>query len=325
MDKALLNNDTKIYDYLLQYAAENIGAQHLSLSANKPNYLYLPSNQGSGYVVVHKLNDEITLSVVDIHLHKSLHTTQQQNLDSLLSVSFIIYGGIEVIAPNNKVRLINDGGEIWTQTGNTLLTASNIPIGIQKSLRIDIHSPRLYELLQLDYRQQAEFAGYKIKNCGHHFKNLCSQIIGFYASAQLTKRDLLNIESLVFNLLASWQASANITMVDAPNQRQRQAVEKSLKIISKKINQPLTIAYLASEVGINECYLKSAFKQLTGSSIASYIRKQRLACAYQLLLNSDLSIQQIAQKIGYCNSSHFSQNFRKQYQQNPSSIRKSIY
>lgn len=64
------------------------------------------------------------------------------------------------------------------------------------------------------------------------------------------------------------------------------------------------------------------FKSIYGTSIAAHIREHRMEYAAQLLQNSNLSIADIASKVGYDSQSRFSSAFKKQYKMLPKEYRK---
>lgn len=57
--------------------------------------------------------------------------------------------------------------------------------------------------------------------------------------------------------------------------------------------------------------LKSSFKQLHGCTITEYIQQRRMSQAEHLLINTDFTMGQIAEMIGYSTSSRFAELFRK--------------
>jgi AraC-like DNA-binding protein len=57
--------------------------------------------------------------------------------------------------------------------------------------------------------------------------------------------------------------------------------------------------------------LKYTFKEAYKSTISEYIVNKRLAQAEYLLVNTDLSISQVAQAVGYKKSGNFSDAFHK--------------
>ncbi|WP_238314233.1 helix-turn-helix domain-containing protein [Segatella albensis] len=52
------------------------------------------------------------------------------------------------------------------------------------------------------------------------------------------------------------------------------------------------------------------------------LRKIRLQKAYSLLLNSDMTISEIAYEVGFGTPSYFSSCFKKQYDKYPTDVRK---
>lgn len=57
--------------------------------------------------------------------------------------------------------------------------------------------------------------------------------------------------------------------------------------------------------------LKSAFRQVHGCTITDYIQQRRMSHAEALLAETDLSIGQVAQSVGYRSASRFAELFRK--------------
>jgi AraC-like DNA-binding protein len=105
---------------------------------------------------------------------------------------------------------------------------------------------------------------------------------------------------------------------------QKQKIETARQIILKNLSNPPTITELAAQVGTNACYLKQGFKQIFGSTIHSFVQKQRLEKAKNLLSKKNTSILEIAETIGYSNVSSFSLAFRQQFGITPSQFIKSM-
>ena len=57
--------------------------------------------------------------------------------------------------------------------------------------------------------------------------------------------------------------------------------------------------------------LKSSFKQLQGCTITEYVQQRRMSQAEHLLIDTDFTMGQIAEMIGYSTSSRFAELFRK--------------
>lgn len=78
-------------------------------------------------------------------------------------------------------------------------------------------------------------------------------------------------------------------------------------------NTELSVDVLCKEIGLSRTHLNRKMKELTGDSPASYIRQIRLRKSTQLLKEGNLTISEIAFKVGFSSPSYFSQAFRDYY------------
>lgn len=69
-------------------------------------------------------------------------------------------------------------------------------------------------------------------------------------------------------------------------------------------------------------YVSRRFKQETGMTVSDYLQKKRLEKSCELLICSDMSIQEIAHQIGYEDTRFFNQLFQKKMKMSPREYRK---
>lgn len=62
-----------------------------------------------------------------------------------------------------------------------------------------------------------------------------------------------------------------------------------------------------------------------GINIVQYIRSMRIFYAKSLLQSSDMSIAEVAEKVGVKSASHFSKIFENEVGESPSKFRKSYF
>ncbi|MBE7051569.1 MAG: helix-turn-helix transcriptional regulator [Ruminococcaceae bacterium] len=93
-------------------------------------------------------------------------------------------------------------------------------------------------------------------------------------------------------------------------------------IKSNYANASLSIPVIAKQFNIHPNYLSSIFKSNTNSTIIEYLSQVRIASAKKYLTESDLTIKDIALKIGYNNSHTFTRIFKKFEGVTPSDYRK---
>ena len=79
---------------------------------------------------------------------------------------------------------------------------------------------------------------------------------------------------------------------------------------------------LADLVGHHEYYLNRTFLTFTGMNLHEYLIKVRLEQAAQLILNSDLPLNSIAEEVGIHSYPHFSSYFKAAYGCSPSQYRR---
>lgn len=78
---------------------------------------------------------------------------------------------------------------------------------------------------------------------------------------------------------------------------------------------------IALECHISVPYLNSLFKQKTGKTLAAYLKQLRLDKANQLLVETSLSVETIARKVGFENTKYFYTLFKNEYGVSPSNYR----
>ena len=83
------------------------------------------------------------------------------------------------------------------------------------------------------------------------------------------------------------------------------------RYIDYHFKESLTLDQLAEEAHMNKYYLSHAFKREYGVSPINYMISRRISESKYLLAETDLSLSQIAQLLGFSSLSYFSQVFRK--------------
>jgi len=70
-------------------------------------------------------------------------------------------------------------------------------------------------------------------------------------------------------------------------------------------------AYIESKLNKDYNYLSNLFSEVTGTTIEKYIINQKIERVKELLVYDELSLSQIAWKLGYCSVSALSAQFKK--------------
>ena len=93
------------------------------------------------------------------------------------------------------------------------------------------------------------------------------------------------------------------------------------RYIDLHFKESLTLEQLAEEAHMSKYYLSHAFKREYGISPINYMISRRIDESKYLLAETDLSMSQIAQLLGFSSLSYFSQVFRKENNTSPMEFR----
>ena len=91
--------------------------------------------------------------------------------------------------------------------------------------------------------------------------------------------------------------------------------------IADNLSMKIQREELAKMVYLNPDYLSKLFHKQVGMTLGEYILEKRLALAKQLLINTDLSIADISQRVGITDASYFIRTFKKKIGVTPQQYR----
>ncbi len=99
--------------------------------------------------------------------------------------------------------------------------------------------------------------------------------------------------------------------------------ERIIRYLEEHYREEIVFEEMAKEIGISYSYMRKIAYELTGKSLIDYMNELRIEKAKALLLESNLSIAQIASEVGYYNVQSFNRFFRKYEGMPPSSYKSS--
>lgn len=100
-------------------------------------------------------------------------------------------------------------------------------------------------------------------------------------------------------------------------------LQRALRLIHEHFHEPLSLEGLARLCATNRTTLNSLLRERTGLSMRAYLVQLRLKMAESLLRDTQLPVGQIANRVGYEDTSHFIRLFRRSLGQTPSAYRHS--
>lgn len=123
---------------------------------------------------------------------------------------------------------------------------------------------------------------------------------------------------LCLGLLHTWLARAPLGEHPGPPP----ALGLLLERIDRSLGGDLSNPALAAAVGMSVEGMIRWFKEWTGATPARYVARRRIREACRLLLLSEASIEEIAERVGFANRHHFSRVFLHYTQRSPARFRR---
>jgi DNA-binding IclR family transcriptional regulator len=98
-------------------------------------------------------------------------------------------------------------------------------------------------------------------------------------------------------------------------------VEQAQEVIQNNLHRPLDVEEMASNLYVGYSWFRKVFKEQTGMAPAAFHQHLRLEKAKELLLDSDLSVREISESLGFRNQNHFSALFKRKTGMSPTDWR----
>ena len=100
--------------------------------------------------------------------------------------------------------------------------------------------------------------------------------------------------------------------------------DAAMRLIDDNLAAPLTLAGIARALGTYEKRLSQAFRQQAGITVFAYLAEARMMRGRQLLVDTDMSVQQIAEQTGFRSAANFATAFREHAEATPTAYRQSV-
>ncbi|GGF68600.1 AraC family transcriptional regulator [Paenibacillus albidus] len=102
----------------------------------------------------------------------------------------------------------------------------------------------------------------------------------------------------------------------------RERFKPLLEYLELHYDDKITVEQAAKSVSLNPYHFCKTFKKLTGRTFIDYVNVCRVAEAEKLLLNTDLTVTEIAGRVGCDNPNYFTKLFKQYKGLTPSALRK---
>lgn len=136
---------------------------------------------------------------------------------------------------------------------------------------------------------------------------------------------LLFLKSQINELLSHFYGLLSSDQKSDFSEKDKNKLFHAKEIVTHHYSQPPSITQLSKMVGLNSNKLKKNFKELFGIPVFKYIQEERLNKAYELLQNTDKTVQEAAWEVGYESLSSFSNAFFKKFGTRPNDVRQKCF
>ena len=102
-------------------------------------------------------------------------------------------------------------------------------------------------------------------------------------------------------------------------------VARAQEYILENVNRELGVSDIAEALTVSREHLTRVFQEQTGMTPKGYILSRKMNLACDLLLNSQLSCKEIAERVGYSDPTSFSRAFRRLTEMTPGELRENGY
>jgi AraC family transcriptional regulator, transcriptional activator of pobA len=104
--------------------------------------------------------------------------------------------------------------------------------------------------------------------------------------------------------------------------RARPLLARVFQLIEARYQRPISLQDVAKEVGRSPAHLTTLVKRQTGRSVLEWIIERRMAEARRLLVETELEVGEIGQRVSYFDPGYFIRQFRKVNGATPAQWRK---
>lgn len=130
------------------------------------------------------------------------------------------------------------------------------------------------------------------------------------------KKNRQELELLIDDILSSYSDLIRTDNVAVYSKK----ITKAMHYIQEHLYEPCTISEISEHLHLNPRYFSSLFKKEVGFLPSVYIRQKKMEEAWHLISSHDMPINEVAEMLGFCSSSHFASEFKRMYGQSPSSV-----
>ncbi|WP_078546766.1 helix-turn-helix domain-containing protein [Litchfieldia alkalitelluris] len=283
---------------------------------------------------LHEFANKITKTINQI-LKMQVTITISESTENVKRISYIF----EQVITGKRFRTFENSNQIIdlkSKEHTKKINELHYPFSIEKEVIQAIRMGQVEEVTELVsvFLQELTEDGVNEVNIKHGVVQLYSSIQHEILHSGIHPHDLFEGKNMIDELsqirdierIKNWFTDAVIypyieKLEGRLNIELKRIIEKVVENIQQNYMEDISLEQCADEAGTNPYTLSKAFKQIVGINFIDYLTELRIDKAKELLLQTDLKINDVAEQVGYRHS-YFNRIFKKQMGVPPSQYRK---
>ena len=291
--------------------------------------IYQLSNEtGSGKITAYRVFSGVELYYNDMHMEYC--NKDQATAKNMIEINNCLVGRYECSFGENSCCYMA-AGDLSIGSVRKKKSFSCFPLkhyhGITVVIDLEKILPevrRIMELLGIDLAHLRTYICEENRCCimraNPSIQHIFSELYQGREQQKPGYRKLKMLELLLF--LSDLDAGKEILQTEYFSHAQVARSKEVAAYMTEDLSRHETIGQLAERFRISPTALKKCFKGVYGTSVYSYLRNYRMQEAQKLLLETELTVGEIAAKIGYENPNKFTSAFKKTYGVTPTEFKK---
>ena len=255
-----------------------------------------------------------------VHQEYVTDTTIFRHWHQALEINYVVNGKAEFIISGKKISV--NSGELVIINSNEIHAAQGI-ITSTNNLALTFQIP--YEFLKKEISNFDEY-WFVSPVKGEKIARLRIDLYQYYLDSQ-DNQSLLLLKSDTYKILDDLVRYFGVTkksVTNLPNIPKLDKLSELTSFVSKHSSEKITLPILAEQTHLSVGYLSRLFSSQMGVTVMEYVNLVRVRQAFELLTNTDKTIESISDLTGFANPKSFRKFFEQTYKRTPGKYRQEL-
>lgn len=299
---------------------------HQNGENDENSVFHLENESGTGDISLYQVFPGIELVFNDIHMEYC--NKEQKPASDVMEINYCKEGRSECLFGDNQYCYMS-AGDLSFCSLHKSSHQSEFPTSHYHGVTVTIdfsgitaEMENVLALLSVDLKRIRELSSqqdFVIVRANQTIEHIFSELYTVHDDIRLGYIRVKVLELLL--VLTELDSADRETEKERFSKMQIDVIKQIHAFLVEHFTEHYTIEDLSERFDISPTLMKKCFKGVYGDSIYSYVRMYRLQVAEQLLRETNLTIGEIASRIGYLNPNKFTSAFTREYGITPTKYR----